>query len=256
MLGFDEAMLDAIVAGVLARLNGNAPSPEEYSPNGARMVPPPVVALATPLAARAPAAGKSEQTTCKGVIPERQTPEKESSPAIKYIAQKVITEHVLREVAQGASAVAFEPQAVITPTGRDYLRNHNIAWTRSTVSQAENSDKRWAYVIVRNTPNIERLQTHGFFTGPIELFGCPDEAAAWSVAELTRGSIDGAFLFVTQVHRAACLANRSSAVKAVAVGSVREVVEIQQQLTANVWCISPSGRGYMELKNMLQRARS
>jgi hypothetical protein len=85
-----------------------------------------------------------------------------------------------------------------------------------------------------------------------ELLSCPDDAATFAISELSRGGFDGAIVFAKQTHRAACLANRHSAVKAVAVRDAAEVQAIRRQLRANVWCLDPSGKTYFELRNILK----
>jgi hypothetical protein len=54
------------------------------------------------------------------------------------------------------------------------------------------------------------------------------------------------------MHRAACLANRNAAVKAVAVRDASDVRQVRKQLRANVWCVDPENKRWFELRNLMR----
>ena len=85
-----------------------------------------------------------------------------------------------------------------------------------------------------------------------ELLGCPDDAAKLAISAIARGETNTAVILAAQTHRAACLANRNEAVKAVAIRDAADVPVVRKQLRANVWCGDPSGRSWFELRNLMR----
>jgi hypothetical protein len=216
----DETLLESIVAGVLDRLRGSSAPP-----------------------------------TVNRSAKARDTIEAPKQFEPFSLTDRVITEAVLDSKLNGAKVVRFSPKAVLTPTARDYLRVHQIHWSiaeRSADKADKNAARNWAAMIVHSTSAVERVLADVLPDARRELLGCPDDAASFAIAELSRGGFDAAILFAQQTYRAACLANRHASVKAVAVRDAAEVNAVRRQLRANVWCLDPSGRTYFELRNTLK----
>ena len=219
MTSLDEQLVDSIVAGVLDRLRGTS-APTQHANRE-----------------RQPAESPKVATNQDVHLPDR-----------------VITEAVLESKLNGATSVRFSPKAVLTPTARDFLRVNKIDWSiapRATAS-ASKQEKSWAAVIVSSTSAVDRALADMLPSARKELLSCPDDAATFAINELSRGGFDSAIIFARQTHRTACLANRHSAVKAVAIRDAAEVQAVRRQLRANVWCLDPSGRTYFELRNTLK----
>jgi hypothetical protein len=226
---FDDNLLDAIVAGVLDRLRGaSAPS------------------------------GSSRRDMERGNGVDRGGEARAVTAAEPpLISSRVVTEAVLEASLHGAKTVRFAPKTVLTPTARDYLRVHGIDWSYATSepSRSQTLDGGWAVLIVRSTTAVERVVAELFPDARRERFSCPDDAATFAIAERARGGFARGILFAEQTHRAACLANRHTAVKAAAVRDAAEVVSIGRQLRVNVWCLDPTNRTYFELRNVLKALR-
>jgi len=218
MTSLDEQLVDSIVAGVLDRLRGTS-APAQAS--GVRQLP-------------------------------------ESNPVAtshtRLLSDRVITEAILEAKLNGATSVRFSSKAVLTPTARDFLRIHKIDWSiaERTTASASKHTKSWTAVIVSSTTAVERALADMLPASRKELLSCPDDAATFAISELSRGGFDSAVIFAKQTHRTACLANRHSAVKAVAIRDAADVHAVQRQLRANVWCVDPTGRTYFELRNVLK----
>jgi hypothetical protein len=226
----DDALLESIVAGVLDRLRGtNAPTP---AAEGRR---------------------KPEVRNSKSEPGDKAA--REGAPPV-LLSEKVVTEAILEDALNGSRAVRFSPKAILTPSARDYLRVNGIEWAYVTRAAAERKagGGTWAALVVRTTPAVERVLAEVLPGARQELLGCPDDAATLATSEIARGGFSRAVIFAEQVHRAACLANRHEAIKAVAVRDVVDVAVIRKQLRANVWCLDPTGRGYFELRNILKAA--
>ena len=176
------------------------------------------------------------------------------SPSPLHLTDRVVTQSLLEMRLNGAKAVRFAPKAVLTPTARDYLRIHKVDWTFGAAAgqAAGPSASAWAALVVRHTPGVEQVLRDLLPGARRELLGCPDDAAKLAIAEVARGGLSNAVVFAGQIHRVACLANRHTAVKAVAVRDAAEVAAVKTQLRANVWCVDPGGRGLFELKNLVK----
>lgn len=222
----DDTLIDSIVAGVLDRLRGSSAPQTSGAQQLAKLSPPP--------AAPAPKPASSDPL---------------------HLSDRVITQALLQEKLKGAKSVRFAPKAILTPTARDYLRTNWIEWAYATKQSAEKKSSAagpLAVLIVRSTPAVERVITDLLPSARTELLGCPDDAAKLAAAEIARGGIAKALIFAEQTHRAACLANRTEVVKAVAVRDALDAAQIKKQLRANVWCVDPTARGYFELRNVVK----
>ena len=178
---------------------------------------------------------------------DRQPP----TPSTLTIPDRVITEAVLVDRLDGKRRVEFSRGAVLTPTARDYLRINKIAWSYGAASAAAKSSEMLV-ILVNDAPSIERIVKELLPAAEREMLGCADDAARLAAGEIARGRYNTVLIAARQTHRAACLANRQSNVRAVAVRDAADVATIQSQLRANVWCLDPTNRGGFELRNLMK----
>ncbi len=156
------------------------------------------------------------------------------------------------QVPRGTSQLVVTPRAVITPAALDVIRSRKIVVRREIVAPKElEAASRVLGIVVRNTPVLERLFQRARGSWKRELLGCPDDAAKLAISALCRGEVDRIVIFAAQHHRAACLANRNSHVKAVAIASVDDLKAAREQIRVNVVCVDPTNRGDFELSRML-----
>jgi hypothetical protein len=182
------------------------------------------------------------------------------------ISERIVTADVLNERVNGSRVVVVGPKALVTPAAWDLIRERDLTLRRSDAKpqvsdagRATPSDKKPAAVVqrpllfvIRNTDAVERLWSDLQATWRRELLGCPDDAAKLAISAIARGETNAAVILAEQSHRAACLANRSDAVKAVAVRDAADVPVVRKQLRANVWCVDPTGRSWFELRNLMK----
>jgi hypothetical protein len=240
-VAIDSSTIDRIVANVLQQLgtNGSAALHQEISP-----------AANLTLFSRDPQ-GSAPSTNGRITLDER-----------------VITGELLAERVNGAAAVGIGPQAILTPSAHDFIRERGLRIDRvskpaaqapptaspgpasGAANQPSTINHKPLLVVVRNSDAASRLWTDLQATWTRELLGCPDDAAGLAIRELARGAVQTVVILAEQTHRAACLANRSPAVKAVAVHNPGDVAQVRRQLRANVWCIDPTSRNWFELRNL------
>ncbi|MEW4529096.1 hypothetical protein [Maioricimonas sp. JC845] len=235
-MSLDAATIDRIVANVLSQL-GSTPAAATDAPASD------VAAAPAPSVSPAP-----------------------SAPAPVRLDEAVITADVLERQAAGASVVEVGKKAVITPAARDTARERRIEIIRTGESPKANAQPTAKTVrpeakpgspsalacVVRHTDAVDRVLDDVLPGARKELLGCPDDAAKLAISALCRGETGQVLIFAEQTHRAACLANRNSKVKAVAIRDVLDVKAIRKQLRANVWCIDPADMSWFELRQLLR----
>lgn len=182
------------------------------------------------------------------------------------ISERIVTADVLAERVNGQKLVTVGPKALVTPAAWDLIRDRGLtlqrgdtkpkatdtgAATAVTTKTTEVTGRPLLFV-VRNTDAVERLWSDLQGAWRRELLGCPDDAAKLAISAIARGETNTAVILAAQTHRAACLANRNEAVKAVAVRDAADVPVVRKQLRANVWCVDPSGRSWFELRNLMK----
>ena len=186
------------------------------------------------------------------------TPTPTATPSALTLSETVITGELLAEQAKGAKSLIVGRRAVITPSARDYLRKHNITWSRGdATAKAATSAPRWRVYVSTATANIDTAIEHANRQGVAltrEWSGTTAEAVKQTIASLTRAEIAGAVILTAEPARAACAANRHSKIRAAELNNTAQLASLQEQLGPNVYCIDPRGRSPFELRNLLQHA--
>ncbi|MBL8850223.1 MAG: hypothetical protein JNG89_11090 [Planctomycetaceae bacterium] len=227
----DSTLIDDIVRGVLQQLGGGSP-----------------------------------RAVAKPSSPVAKVSESQPRPAVAEveIAERIVTADLLKERVNGSRLVVVGQKALVTPAAWDFIRERGLTLNRgeakspsTTTGSSKSSAPQGAktaslLIVVRSTEAVERLAADLPGSWRRELLGCPDDAAKLAIGELSRGGTPQAVILAEQAHRAACLANRSDAAKAVAVRDAGDVPVVRKQLRANVWCVDPSGRSWFELRNLLR----
>jgi hypothetical protein len=222
----DSAIIDDIVAGVLAQLGGERACAGD---------------------------GDAVRPQQPGGEPSRVgSPE----PRTIELTERVVTAEILESLPGGTQTVIVLPHAIVTPAARDVaglrgLRIDRAAPTAGAPS-AGNSTLRSLLIQVHHTAAVARLWDDLHATWRRELLGCPDDAARLAIAELARGAAETVVILAEPAHRAACLANRHERVKAVAIQDAADVAVVRRQLRANVWCLNPVDKPWFELRRIFQ----
>ena len=214
-MNLDSRTIDDIVTGVLQQLGA------------ARTV----VTAPTPAPANAAAAGANGSVV---------------------LQDAVITEDVLQTRAGNAGRVQIAKTAVITPSGRDWLRRRSVTVERVSAS-AGKKQIGWRLVVVDGTSAVDKLNEEAERSGwETRRIGDIEEAVVWSVSALSDGSVGGVVVLTNQAARAACRANRNAKVRAAVADSASAVKTIQAELGANLLAVAPGDRSYFELRNLLK----
>ena len=168
------------------------------------------------------------------------------------LTESVITEDLLIEKAAGKGPIRIDSGAVITPSGRDWLRKHGVAWKRSDRKPKGSRTTAWRLIVATPSDAVGKLNDELTRWGwTVDCVGSAEEAAVCGVTSLS-GESTGVVVLTSEPERVACRANRHQHVRAASVAAVADVTRVRQQLGANFVTLCPGERGFFELRNMLK----
>ncbi len=174
------------------------------------------------------------------------------------IAERIVTADVLKDQTQPGSKVLIAKQAILTPSALDYVRNYRLTLERSDTSATGNSTAavRWKIVlssVAEHTVRaIDAVCQHRNYLQR-EFSGTGSEAVSAAVSAISRAEVAGVIVVTAAPHVVACRVNRNLAIRAAVVTDLASWQSVQPQLRPNVVCISPQGRGFMELQNVINK---
>ncbi|RMG38961.1 MAG: hypothetical protein D6725_06330 [Planctomycetota bacterium] len=257
-------LVDAIVAGVMTRLEGRAsPRREPAGSVGGRRVgggvPKPAVGASDRVSGRRDGRSRSADP------PEAAT----GGPQSLELNVRVVTAEVLQRALQSASkgvcVVRIPVGAIVTPAARDVLKELKLKCVRAGCGKPApgaasgeggplpGTDARHcALVLVQSPPGLLAAWEPLRAAWRREI--CSDVAAAarWCVAERARGGVSRILLVADDADHAACLANRHASVRAVVVRGPLEVRSAMRRWGANVFCVAPDQRLMFAWRRLLQ----
>lgn len=221
----EQALIERIVADVMRQLMADAsPAPEPPAP--------------------------ARSTTNRQV----QVAEKRTSSV--RLDVKVVTEDTLQESVNGHKTVEVGDKAIVTPSGRDWLRRNKVELLReksSSGSQTDISRRGSGSVIVHSSSEaVEKVLDHYASTEgwTSQRVGCRNDAV--SLAESTvNGDGSPVVVFTNEPEAVVCEANRNRDLRAAVVGDVTAVARVKESMQGNLFVISPSGRSFFELRYLL-----
>lgn len=231
------AMIDEIVAGVMARLrSSSAPFAPAHSP--------------------APLPSKSVAVSPVATAPAATSPVELHAPKSIPLDDAVITAALLADRARGAGEVVATERAIVTPGARDWLKLNRVSLIRGARSgaSAEASSAGWQILISTSTPTIDSLKstiTASAARPAWNVSGSVDEAVHQAIESITRATHAGVVIVTKSPDRAACLANRQVRVRAARVATTVEWDRAAAELAPNVACVSPESRTFLELRQLM-----
>lgn len=251
----DQALLEQIVANVLAQLRPAAAPP--------RVVTTVAAAPDTTLnSATAPNSTTAPKSTSGAPAPAARPAAEASTVAASASAielfQPVITAEVLAGAVRPGLPVKIGRRSVVTPSARDWLQSRKITWTRlphAATAPVERAGGRWQLVVQTALPTVRSL-VESLNRQPerwtVELVGMITEAVPLVTRLIATAERDGVAVLSEFADVIACQVNRNSRVRAAVITDRRHLELTQRHLGVNVVCINPHGRTFIELRNLLQ----
>lgn len=240
----ESALIDRIVADVLEKIRRNglgAPGA-----NGTTAASPPVAEVNLP--------SRGEHSSSANV----GSPFRCDDPVMT--AETV--EKLARRRPEGNARLVIGRKTVVTPAARDLLKAHGISWERgsaagsTTNSGSTASTPDWQIVMTECGPAVKSLlkdleRLGG--AGRPQLLSGVEETVRSAISAICRGEAGRVLALTPVAEVVACFANRNDRVRAAVVRDVRLVDAVREHLDANVWCVDPRGRSFVELRNLCRR---
>lgn len=179
--------------------------------------------------------------------------------AVVDLTSAVITADMLESAVRPGQALRIGRNSILTPSARDWLNSKRMAWSRQERSlgskESGGNQGRWRIVLQTVTPTVKALQEGLRRTSDgwkVEIVGQPLEAATLATNLVSTAESDGVVIFTEQAELIACHANRNERVRAAVMQNSKQWELVMKSLSANVVCINPIGRSFVELRNLLR----
>lgn len=195
-------------------------------------------------------------STISGPASERPfQPEKSvagSEAGVLRIPERAVTEGVLQAAGAAGRTVSLVRGAVLTPSGRDYVRRHNVRLSSSVPGMGTGSGG----AAVSGIPGVLTVAGRESTARAVAL------AAGWTIREVVdEFSAAGAALEALSARRvvcvgvepaiAACVLNRNGSVRAAVLERAAGMERILERMQPHVVCLQSSGWSHLQLSRLL-----
>lgn len=180
-----------------------------------------------------------------------------SKPVAIELLDSVITAKLLQDRAANAAALRFGPKSLLTPSARDWLHTRKITWSRESTSTPASAAARNQRRLLLSTitPTVRAVQSTLSRELPgwgCDLIGKASEVVETVVRLISTAEAELVVAISDRAELIACYANRSAKVRAAVVTSIETMTSMAKHLGANVIVLDPSGKSYIELRNILR----
>lgn len=181
-----------------------------------------------------------------------------AEPTAVVIAERIVTADLIKERVKPGEKFVITKQAILTPSAQDYLRNYRITVERREASAAGGNltSVRWKVLVsgvadhtVRAVDAVCQQRNHVH----AEVAGNVTESVNAAISAICRAEVAGVVVITSQPDVVACRANRQSTIRAAVINDLAGWTRVQPQLKPNVVCLSPNGRSFMELQNLVNK---
>jgi uncharacterized protein with beta-barrel porin domain len=163
------------------------------------------------------------------------------------LTQRVITEDVLARQTGPGGTIVIPVGAVMTPSGKDYIRRHGISVSSSSQTATSHSTGGLALVV----GDIQGLSAPAASAGWTVMTAAGDFDAANQVAQECRDQ--PVVCCSTQPSVIACLVNRNTQRRAAVVTSRTCLTELFNDMNPDTVCLTTVGWSFSQLLRMLKQ---
>ena len=161
------------------------------------------------------------------------------------VVGSVVTEDMLSAAGIGGGTIQIDAGAVITPSGHDYIRRHQIAVVSSSVGVSNTAPG--LLLFMGNLPAAtSAASTANWQTIDV---GCEREAAAKARKELPAPVV----CCVDEPSIAACLLNRDQSIRAAVITDATDLTHLVSSMNPHVVCINAVGWSFASFLRLLKQ---
>ena len=180
-------------------------------------------------------------------VKKQQTAETKQSTTLEalQIGCRVVSENVLITANAAGRAISLSPGAVITPSGRDYIRKNAVRMA-SDVGGKNNGAVSGTFIVIGGSSTSSAASAAGWktVTATTEF-----EAATLASEKLTTGLVTS---FGGEPSVVACLLNRNPAVRCAVVTRTTNLMTLSSVMNPQVVCLDSTGWSFAELLRLLR----
>lgn len=162
------------------------------------------------------------------------------------IGSRVVSENVLITANAAGRAISLVADAVITPSGRDYIRKNGVRLA-SDVGGKSGTSISGTFIVIGDNANSSAASAAGWKTVTAK---SEFDAAALASEKLSSGIVTS---FGGEPSIVACLLNRNPAVRAAVVTRSTNQATLTSVMNPQVVCLDSTGWSFAELLRLLRR---
>lgn len=178
--------------------------------------------------------------------PARMRSEPTATLETLQIGSRVVSEDVLAKANAAGRAISLSSGAVITPSGRDYIRKNGIRLASDVVGGKSGKPVGGTFIVIGNDATTSAASAAGWklLTAKSEF-----DAAAMTAEKLTTGLVAS---FGGEPSVVACLLNRNPTVRAAVVTRTTNLATLTTVLNPQVVCLDSACWSFAELLRLLR----
>ena len=161
------------------------------------------------------------------------------------IGSRVVSENVLITANAAGRAISLAAGAVITPSGRDYIRKNGVRLA-SDVAGKSGTPIAGTFIVIGDISNSSAASAAGWKSLTVK---SDFDAAALASEKLTSGMVTS---FGGEPSIVACLLNRNPAVRAAVVTRTTNLATLTSVMNPQVVCLDSTGWSFAELLRLLR----
>lgn len=161
------------------------------------------------------------------------------------ITEKVISEETLTAASAAGRIISIRPQAVITPSGRDYIRRHNVQVTSSLVKSGTMANQG-LLLNVGTVPSTDSVAAAAGWQSANA--GNEHQAVGMAESHADHGRV---VCCGGEPSLVACLLNRKASIRAAVATRSTNLNSLHSLMQPQVICIESSGWSFAELLRLL-----
>jgi hypothetical protein len=162
------------------------------------------------------------------------------------ISSRVVSENILLEAQASGRTISIEPGAIITPSGRDYIRRNNIRV--SSQIGGKRAEATWGTLITVGPNPV--VQSAAATAGWRTLTASAEPKAALLASEnLTKGMV---VCCGGEPSVVACLLNRNHTVRAAVVTRATNLVTLSSVMNPQVVCLESAAWSFGDVLKLLR----
>jgi ribose 5-phosphate isomerase RpiB len=171
---------------------------------------------------------------------------------------RVLSEEDVRRYLTSQAEVLLAPGTVVTPLALDRLKQARVRIRRDAVTNESNARNSWSIAQEKPYPLVQaalgQLAREGLSFVAVTVDGEFAECVRKLAQAVARREWHGSVIFCSDAALAACIANKSSGIRAAVPATPAQAKRVRETLSANVVAVEMPGRTMFEICQIVREA--